>query len=418
MIGAPDCRSWCRRLVDDVWNGEDHAALLDLVRSDYAVTDCAARSPRRGPIALLDLINAYKAFAPDLEMRIEEQRGEGECIETHWTAMGQHCGVAAGVAPTGRPIRLAGTLTARVVRNPVGVAFAGQWDTAAFLAQTGVTEKSFAGALRASVRQVRVRAVDSRDGVPLLLFPTMSLPGWLTWKNLIDVVKVGRPVVTFQLLANRRAFERRNVPQGYQIPVETRAIHRGLSLAGLDGPFDIVGHSAGATIALDFALTYRQRVKSLTLIEPGAAWVLAATDRLHGEALAYVHEQMASQQKAITPSIYAEYIHRLGVLPQGMHPTEVRRWPLYCAYMDTLRFRRALYVHADSLTRLRSAGFPVLLMSGTDSPVFYREVASTLASQLPNVRLLVMPGGHAPHEREGALPFLGHLNRFHSSAGA
>lgn len=81
-------------------------------------------------------------------------------------------------------------------------------------------------------------------------------------------------VLTFQLLANRWGFMRREPPADYSVRLETRAIQRALREAEIPGPMDLVGHSAGGTLALDFALEHAERVRSLTLIEPAALWVL------------------------------------------------------------------------------------------------------------------------------------------------
>src|SRR5437016_2208625 len=58
----------CRRVLDEVCNQEDHAALLELLPGDSVVVDgdVLHRGHWRGPLPFLDVLNTYKEFVPDL----------------------------------------------------------------------------------------------------------------------------------------------------------------------------------------------------------------------------------------------------------------------------------------------------------------------------------------------------------------
>lgn len=108
---------------------------------------------------------------------------------------------------------------------------------------------------------------------PVLFFPTPTLPGWITWKPFIDVLGKSRSVLTFELEATRLGFLGHTVPENYSLRRETQLLADSLAKSPVEGPLDLVGHSAGAQLALDFALDHADRVRSLILIEPACGWV-------------------------------------------------------------------------------------------------------------------------------------------------
>src|SRR4029077_13043275 len=67
-------------------------------------------------------------------------------------------------------------------------------------------------------------------------------------------------------------------PDGYWLKLESAAMTRALDDLQLSGALDIVGHSFGALVALDFALDHPDRVRTLVLAEPPAFWAVPAEE--------------------------------------------------------------------------------------------------------------------------------------------
>ena len=386
--------------------------MLDVVPARWRLDEPNVTTVRRGPLVVVDLLHVYRSFVPDLTFRVDHEFHDASTSIVAWSAEGRHVGRALGVTPTARRVRLKGFLKATLSRTARARQLHGTWDTGGFLKQIDISRTQFEHLLDLPRDTVRVRAIETTRGVPAVLVPTMTLPGWTTWSKLTAALARSKPVVNLQLVANRRGLER-DVNGIYDLKTETRAVRAALDDAGIEGPFDLVGHSAGGTVALDFTLDYPSDVRSLTLIEPGPAWVLKAAGPLSNEIKEFLDDQMASYTGPLTTRAYVGLFRRLGVLPADFDPHQSPVWPLFFAYMHNVRLRPALYTHTDHLERLHSADVPVLLVSGRRTHAFYREIARALRRLLPRVRAVTMRGGHAPHEGTGAVPFRKRLLAFY-----
>jgi 3-oxoadipate enol-lactonase len=404
-----DARSVAQAIVEEVWNSDDHWRVRRLL-TESCVFDDAGRSVRPAPLRLVDLVNTYKAFIPDLTMRICRQTAEGSRVTTDWEASGRHVGRVSGLPSTGRRIFVRGRLLTddrhggRLVR--------GTWDGAGLLKQVGAHRLARNRVRLPPARQLALRARYDVGGVPLLLFPTMSLPGWLTWKRVSDAFLTKAPVITFQLSANRRAFERVPVA-GYRLSRENRCLRHTLEHHGTTPPYDIVGHSIGGLLALDFALNYPELTRSLTLIEPGLRWLLAATGPLN-EDIASGLTWRRSCYGPISPARYARFLQAT-YREEGYDPRHSPRWPLMRAYRANMAYRLSVLRHHDQPDRLRRLHCPVLLVQGRASDSFHHAVMHVLRTLVPHATFLELPGGHVPHYGAGATPFIGALTAFVSS---
>jgi pimeloyl-ACP methyl ester carboxylesterase len=404
----------CRKIFDEIANQEDHGLLKTLVDDACGFDDLDVRPPRSGPLLLLDLLNAYRMFVPDLSFTVEEQVREGRKVITYWSATGSHRGIAERLPPSRATIRLRGTLVATTSSRGRLEHLRGSWDVGGFVQQVGVERRRFNALLAPAHDTVPIRAVAHVDGVPILFFPTLSLPGWCTWKYFVDDLKARRPVINFQALGNRRAFEGDPVTRDYGVKAENRALHVALERAGIRPPYDIVGHSVGGTAAVDFALDHPRETRSMTLIEPGLSWVLQGRGRLDPATRAFLRQRLARYSGPVTKARYASLLrHSYGI--KGYDPRPKPYWPNLCAYMRNMMFRKAFLMHSDNPQRLTQLRCPVLLIQGTESDPFHRNVMRTLDSLLPHTQYVEMPGGHVPHFGDGREPFLRLLRQFHSS---
>jgi pimeloyl-ACP methyl ester carboxylesterase len=170
-------------------------------------------------------------------------------------------------------------------------------------------------------------------------------------------------------------------------------------------------------LALDFAMDHPEQVRSLTLIEPGLAWLLAATGSIDSALKRVIRHRMSCYAMPLTRARYARFL-RETYGEEGYDPRRSPRWRMMCAYMGNMRFRSALFAHVDRAERLAAFRCPVLLIQGRNSDPFHRAVMSALRARMPGARFVEMPGGHVPHYGAGVVPFLRLLEELHASSSS
>src|ERR671910_627860 len=121
------------------------------------------------------------------------------------------------------------------------------------------------------------------QGDPIVLVPG-GLSGWLSWIPHAERLSKERMVVRFQLRSIELAEAGEPFPDDYGTLTEREALLATVDELGVDS-FDLAGWSYGGLISLAFALEYPERVRTLTLIEPGAFWILRETGHV-SDALA------------------------------------------------------------------------------------------------------------------------------------
>jgi pimeloyl-ACP methyl ester carboxylesterase len=401
-----------RRILEEVWNAESHSAALELVPRDFSIDDPLVSNGRRGPLLMLDLVHLYKSNVPDLRFEVRRQIVAVNKVVTIWSAKGRYTHRALGRAPLGGVVRLRGVFVATTSRAGGMRILDNHWDCGAFATAIGASATEFASALLQSRDEIRVRSRSDRQGVPLVMFPTLSLPGWIGWKRFIRRYRAKGPVLTFQFLGNRWAFERYGSVATYSVNRETRAVVKALNAAGVAPPFDVVAHSAGGCVALDFALKNQDAIRTLTLIEPALAWVLKDAGTLDEDLRAYLQRRIQLYRPGITDANYARFIQESMAPSERIDPRTSPYWPDVSAYRENMQFRAAIYRHRDRVDRLKSLPFPVLLIKGRFSDRFHHQIIDVLASTIPDTRSIEMRGGHSPHLGQGLAPFIRHLSRF------
>jgi pimeloyl-ACP methyl ester carboxylesterase len=71
-------------------------------------------------------------------------------------------------------------------------------------------------------------------------------------------------------------YRNQQLPAGYSVKTESNALDATIHDLGVKEPVDFVAWSYGADVTLDFAIDHPRLVRTLTLIEPPALWVLKA----------------------------------------------------------------------------------------------------------------------------------------------
>jgi pimeloyl-ACP methyl ester carboxylesterase len=185
------------------------------------------------------------------------------------------------------------------------------------------------------------------------------------------------------------------LPQNYSVRMESEAIKYTLDSLQIKEPVVLAGHSYGGLIALDFALHYPARVRSLILIEP-PVFDLAIARRESPEGMKQMLELTKSltPQTEITESQVARFRSALmngDTLAIRQHP----QWPTWVKQKNRMRGLSAVGNYAINLENLRQFQKPVLIITGSQTAPFHKRINQLLKEEFPAGREVSVPGGHA-----------------------
>ena len=230
------------------------------------------------------------------------------------------------------------------------------------------------------------------EGNPLVLVPG-GLTGWKSWEPFTGYFAgQKRRVAKVQLMNVEYGIDNRPLPEGYSVGTESSALKATLDSLGLKDPTDIIAWSYGAFVSLDFALNNPRRIRTLTLIEPPAIWLLK--DKEQTEDLIRFFRSLNGD---ITDDMLSKFLAKVGFVKEGESPRNLPQWQQWLPYIYSLRNSPAVVNHTDKISRLKNLKAPVLLVKGTGSASFLHSIIDSLSLYLPDAREIEMPGGHAPH---------------------
>ncbi len=237
------------------------------------------------------------------------------------------------------------------------------------------------------------------EGRPLVLVGG-GLTGMASWEPHQALLASQRKVARAQLLSVQYGLDARALPEGYGVPMEADALGRALDELGFLEPVDIAAWSYGAQITLDFALRNAARIRTLTLIEPPAFWVLDATGTNDDQARREVAEMRALYDTITGPDVTAEqlasFAHKAGFVPPDASPQAQPMWPSWFEHRRSLLTGDSSWRATGSRAALAGFTKPVLLVKGTGSRHKFHRIIDGLASALPLARVIELPAGHAP----------------------
>lgn len=259
-------------------------------------------------------------------------------------------------------------------------------------------------------RKLEMPAKVKGEGAPIVFVPD-GLTGWHSWDRDFEFFSASRMSVSVQLISVELSTRGEALPEGYSVGMESRALRNTLEALQLSGPADIAAWSYGAEIALDLALNAPELVRTLTLIEPPALWVLGG--RMPAGIAYGALRQLAGDIHGdeVSETQLEEFICSIGLCPEDASPKDLPQWPSWSANRLALRSIRAALGHSDDVARLNGFERPVLIVKGEGSAPFMHQIADALAFELRRAKLLTLPSGHAPHlvSRE---KFLDHMVAF------
>jgi steroid delta-isomerase-like uncharacterized protein len=125
------------QIIEELWNRKNPA----LIGTLYAA-NCTIHTPDgevHGPSGATQLYTAYTMAFPDTHYAIEDVVGEGERVVIRFTFAGTHRGELRGIAPTGKPVAVAGMVLFRFANGQV-IEQRGIWDSLSAMRQLGVVQ--------------------------------------------------------------------------------------------------------------------------------------------------------------------------------------------------------------------------------------------------------------------------------------
>jgi pimeloyl-ACP methyl ester carboxylesterase len=234
------------------------------------------------------------------------------------------------------------------------------------------------------------------NGRPIVLVPG-GLTGWASWEPFVKTfTDKQRTVIRVQLLGVQFGLENRMLPKDYSVKTESGALAATLDSLGYTMPVDIVAWSFGAFTSLDFALDHPDRIRTLTLIEPPAMWVIRATEKWDDETQQSA-DFFETLKGDITEDMLAGFLHRAGFVQQGQSARDLPQWNYWIPFRRSLRVNPTIVSFGDDVKRLKNFQPPVLLVKGTGSSNFFHNIIDVLSENLPHSRVVEFSGGHAPH---------------------
>jgi pimeloyl-ACP methyl ester carboxylesterase len=223
-----------------------------------------------------------------------------------------------------------------------------------------------------------------------------TLTWWVAWGAPAERLAAPHRVVRAQARVIELVEAGMPIPASYGIPMEREALRSTVDALGLDR-FDLAGWSLGGGVSLSFALAYPERVRTLTLIEPAALWLLRATGYDAATLDAAEAGDRALAGKQVTIDDLKAFLVYAGIGAPGTDFEAHPRWPIMARNRQAISTLSAEWDERESVERLRTLDVPILAVKGTETSELLGAIVDALAATAPRVTLLELPGGHACH---------------------
>ncbi len=110
------------------------------------------------------------------------------------------------------------------------------------------------------------------EGDPIILVPG-GLTGWVSWIPHQERLSQRHRAIRVQPIHNELGTAGKPGDPSYTRETERESLRLTLDQLGIDEA-DFAGWSSGGKALIDFTAVYPSRVRSLTLVEPAAYWIL------------------------------------------------------------------------------------------------------------------------------------------------
>jgi len=243
----------------------------------------------------------------------------------------------------------------------------------------------------------RVLRYDGKgEGEPIVLVPG-GLTGWFSWIPHQERLADRHRVIRVQPIHNELGSAGQPGESGYTVEVEREALRMTLDELGLEQAH-LAGWSGGGKALLEFATEYPQRVRTLTLVEPAAYWILEQLgdrDEVVDELNAFIHPLFG---RDVTEDDLATFLEFAGFVSSQSEARSHPNWDRWVPHRMALSWQGEELDHpARTVDDLVSVAVPTLLVKGTVTADWLKRVVDVLGDRLSNAAVLELEGDHACH---------------------
>jgi pimeloyl-ACP methyl ester carboxylesterase len=233
-------------------------------------------------------------------------------------------------------------------------------------------------------------------GDPVVLVPG-GLTGWLSWAPHATRLVASYKVIRVQPIHNELGSAGKPGDPTYTRLTERESLALTLDALGIERA-DFAGWSGGARALIEFALAYPERVRTLTLVEPAAYWILEKLgDTVGGldRVGSYMH---ALAGKEVTADDLAGFLELAGFVTSAAEAPQHPNWVRWLPHRNALSWSPKEMDESDrSPDELENLTAPLLLAKGTITTDWLKRVVDVIGERAPNATVLELPGDHACH---------------------
>lgn len=234
------------------------------------------------------------------------------------------------------------------------------------------------------------------EGEPIVLVPG-GLTGWVSWIPHAERLSGTRRVIRVQPIHNELGSAGKPGDPGYTAETERESLRMTLDQLGIASA-DFAGWSGGGRALIEYALAYPEQVRTLTLVEPAAYWVLeqlGESDPTIDRINTLFHQIAGSD---ITEDDLAMFLEVAGFVSPQEEARNHPRWDVWMTHRNALSWQSKELDRSDrSVEELATITCPVLLVKGTLTTDWEKRVVDGLGARIPRARVIELPGDHASH---------------------
>jgi pimeloyl-ACP methyl ester carboxylesterase len=233
-------------------------------------------------------------------------------------------------------------------------------------------------------------------GEPIVLVPG-GLTGWLSWIPHAERLSKTRRVIRVQPIHNELGSAGHPGDPGYTRITEREALRMTMDELDLERA-DFAGWSGGGRALIEFALEYPARVRTLTLVEPAAYWILEKLrDAVPGtDAVGSYMHKLAGKQ--VSSDDLAGFLELAGFVSSASEGPKHPNWERWFPHRMALSWSPEEMDRSDrSVDELSDLVAPLMLVKGTVTADWLKRVVDVIATRAPNARVVELEGDHACH---------------------
>ncbi len=118
-MAEPKAEAIVRRYYERAVGEADDKVIAELLSEDFVLHSPISDEPIRGPEGFKAMMATYRAATPEMKIKVEDVRVDGESVRARWSARFKHTGDFEGHKPTGQEGEVTGSDTIRIVGGKI-----------------------------------------------------------------------------------------------------------------------------------------------------------------------------------------------------------------------------------------------------------------------------------------------------------